>query len=70
MALVVAFRNLSELAEVSDYEVTVFVNEHCIDRHKVTGHTRSDGYLALVKRFVEQVEGGEARRPTGRSSDR
>lgn len=50
MALIVAFVNRSSLAEVSDYSVDVFVNEHHIaGPFEVKGHTRTDGWAALVK---------------------
>jgi hypothetical protein len=57
MALVIAFRNISELAPTSDYEVTVFVNQTQIaGPYVVKEHVRDDGWLELVKKFVKEQE--------------
>ena len=56
MALIVVFRNLSSLASISDYEVTVFVNDRQISGpFVVKEHKRSLGWDNLVKKFVTQI---------------
>lgn len=55
MALIIAFRNVSALAPVSDYDVAVYINERLIDGpHRVTGHRRRDGYKTLLRKFLKQ----------------
>jgi hypothetical protein len=49
MALIVAFRNLSNLAEVSDYEVKAFINETQIEQFYVRNHVRSQGAAELLR---------------------
>jgi len=56
MALIVAFRNISNLADVSDYEVQVFVNTKRLYVGEVNDHKRADGWKALVKKFVDELE--------------
>ena len=51
-------RNVSGLADVSDYDYLVFVNDKKIAEGKVKEHTRSDGWALLVGRIVEQNLGG------------
>lgn len=55
--LVVTFRNLSDMAPVSDYEYEVWVTT--TDGHKkvleagtITGHTRADGWRVLLQRLA------------------
>lgn len=55
MALIVAFQNISELAEVSDYRVQVFINKHLLFQTDLKGHKRADGWEALVKKFAEDL---------------
>lgn len=56
MSLIIGLRNISSLAEVSDYEARIFINQHQIaGPFLVEGHTRSDGWEALVKRFADTL---------------
>lgn len=56
MSLIVTFRNVSALAEISNYEVTVWVNErHIAGPYAVKGHKRSRGWQALVKKFAKNL---------------
>lgn len=58
MSLIITLRNISSLAEVSDYEYKVLVGDGSPERSKVleTGtvrdHQRSEGWEALVKKFL------------------
>lgn len=45
--------NISDLAEVSDYEIEVGVNRKIIATGVVKGHKRSDGWRALVRKVLE-----------------
>lgn len=57
MALIIALVNKSDLAEVSDYEVNVFVNErHIAGPFEVKKHRRSDGWQKLVKQFAKGLK--------------
>ena len=58
MALIVAFQNVSGLAPVSDYTVTVLVGDGTPERSqvlytgRVEGHCRADGWQQLIQRFI------------------
>lgn len=54
MALIVAFRNISDLADISDYEYGVYINDRLIEQGLVTGHPRAEGWPALLKRLAQQ----------------
>jgi hypothetical protein len=54
--LFVLARNISDLAEVSDYDVSVAINDRTIWRGEVKGHHRSDGWRALL-RLISNAEG-------------
>lgn len=61
MSLVVRIRNVSDLADVSDYVYDVLVGG---DTHhkvlavgEVIGHRRSDGWKALVQRVLDEAKG-------------
>lgn len=60
MSLIITFRNISNLSEVSDYEYRVLVGDGSIERSKVLesghvfGHHRSDGWTSLMKRFLKK----------------
>lgn len=57
MALIIEMINTSQLAEISNYKVHVYVNRHHIAGPLiVTGHKRSDGWEVLVKRFAKQLK--------------
>jgi hypothetical protein len=56
--LIVTFQNLSDLAEVSDYEVVVRVNHHELWRGRHTGHVRSEGWQILVRDWIEELRTG------------
>lgn len=48
MSLTITLRNISNLAEKSDYHYEVFINTTCIESGYVRGHLRSDGWESLV----------------------
>lgn len=64
MSLILIIRNVSELADISDYEYTAAVTtintltgevgERVIERGDVKGHPRVDGWAALVQRLLDQ----------------
>lgn len=60
MALILVFVNESHLAPVSDYKVQVLVGDGTPARSKtiavgaVKGHTRTDGWEALVQQFLTE----------------
>ena len=57
MALIIAFVNKSNLAEVSNYEVNIFVNQrHIAGPFEVDDHHRSDGWQKLVKTFADSLQ--------------
>lgn len=57
MALIIALVNKSNLAEVSDYEANVYVNDyHIAGPFEVKGHRRSDGWQKLVKQFAKGLK--------------
>jgi len=56
MALIITARNLSNLAEVSDYEVGAWINETPIWRGTVRGHHRTDGWTALVRLIADAAD--------------
>jgi hypothetical protein len=56
--LIVYVRNVSKLADVSDYDYLVFVNDKKIAEGKVRKHTRSDGWAILMGKIVEDNLGG------------
>lgn len=59
MSLIVVLRNVSDLADVSDYDYKVLVGDGTPERSKVLalgsihGHRRSDGWQPLVHRLLE-----------------
>ena len=55
MALIVVFTNKSALADVSDYRVGVFINEHLLYSGEVKGHVRAEGWEKLVTKFTNQL---------------
>lgn len=63
--LALTFRNISNLAEVSDYEYQVLIGGEkavrVIEQGVVQGHIRSDGWEKLVRKFLEEriVDNGE-----------
>ena len=57
MALIVAFVNKSQLADVSNYRVDVYVNDkHIAGPFDVKGHKRRAGWRKLVKQFAAELE--------------
>lgn len=55
MALIVEFRNISDLAWKSDYEVMVWINRKVIaGPFLLKGHVRSKGWEALVAQFAKE----------------
>lgn len=59
MSLIVTFWNISELADISDYLVGVFVNDKRLYAGEIHGHRRADGWQALVKQFAEGIKEDE-----------
>lgn len=53
--LLVKFVNITDISDISNYAIEVFINSRCIWRGEVRGHNRNFGWAHLVKRFVEQV---------------
>jgi hypothetical protein len=49
-------RNITNLSDVSSYDVEARVNHTIIWRGQVHGHTRTDGWEALVKRIAAVAE--------------
>ena len=57
MALIIAMQNRSNLAEVSDYTVDVYVNERQIaGPFHVKGHRRDNGWEALVQQWAKTLK--------------
>ena len=58
--LAITFRNLSNLAEISDYEYRVLVTAgdelRIVETGCVRGHARSDGWEQLVRRLLDTRE--------------
>lgn len=58
--LAVTFRNISELADVSDYEYQVLVgggkHVRTLETGYVKNHVRADGWQALVEKFLKERE--------------
>lgn len=60
MALIVTLVNVSDLADVSDYNYEVLVGDGTIARStvlatgRINGHRRMDGWSALVQRVLVQ----------------
>ena len=54
--LILTFRNVSDLAPVSDYEWTVLVNHTVLAHGRLEGHERAKGWEALVKQFANTLE--------------
>jgi len=52
--LIIEIVNKSNLAEVSDYEYRVRVNQREITTGKVKGHIRKDGWIPLVQMILEK----------------
>lgn len=48
MSLTITLRNVSNLAEVSDYHYEVSINTRVIESGLVRGHNRSDGWDGLL----------------------
>ena len=66
MALILTFVNKSGLAPVSDYIVQVLVGDGSTERSQVIAegtvhnHTRNDGWIALVRAWLDVVEKSRA----------
>lgn len=57
MALIIVFQNTSDsLPANSDYDYTVQVNDRVIEKGVVLQHIRADGWVALVRKMLEQKE--------------
>jgi len=53
VSLYVVFRNISNLAPVSDYEWRVQANEVVVAQGTIRGHRRSDGWLELLRKLYD-----------------
>lgn len=67
--LAITFRNISNLAEVSDYEYTVLIGggdrTRVLESGFVRGHHRDDGWEVLVDKFrQERQKGGDRKMAT------
>ena len=57
MSLILVVTNVSpEGAEFCDYVWRAQINHEIIEKGKVTAHYRADGWMALVRRIVEERE--------------
>lgn len=60
MALIIALVNKSNLAPVSDYIYEVLIGDgtpersRVIERGRVSGHTRADGWEVLVRKLLDE----------------
>ncbi len=60
MSLIIVLRNVSQLADVSDYQYKVLIGDgsdegsRLIAIGEVEGHTRSDGWQVLVDKLLEK----------------
>lgn len=67
--LAITFRNISHLAEVSDYEYTVLIGggdrARTLETGFVRGHHREDGWEVLIKKFIQgRQKGGDQKMAT------
>lgn len=53
MALVVIAANISNLNDISDYNVRVQLNDLILWKGQVKGHKRSEGWKVLLKQISE-----------------
>jgi hypothetical protein len=53
--LTITFQNISNGAATSDYEYHIYVNRREIAIGQVHGHTKKDGWQALVALLADQV---------------
>lgn len=65
MSLIITLRNVSDLAPVSDYEYKVLVGDgglqsRLVESGMVRGHTRTDGWIALIERLLKSRQVGES----------
>lgn len=57
MALIIGIQNISDLADVSNYRIEVFINSRQIaGPFRLEGHRREDGWQALVKKWASTLE--------------
>ena len=59
MSLILVIQNVSALAPVSDYKYEVLVGNgsprsRVLAKGEIKGHTRDDGWQALVQRLLDQ----------------
>ena len=54
--LIVLARNITDLAEVSDYDVEVRVNKRTLWRGRVVGHERADGWTNLLRAIASEKD--------------
>lgn len=59
MALIIEIVNKSKLADISDYEYRVRINQRIIKEGKVYGHERKKGWLALAQMVLDAEKKGE-----------
>jgi hypothetical protein len=63
MSLIVVVTNITQLADISDYNYQVLVGDGTPERSKtiamgqIKGHERAKGWKTLVQRIVDEAEG-------------
>jgi hypothetical protein len=57
--LTIYCQNIKTVKDIANYKYIVMVNAEKIAEGKIKKHRRSDGWIPLVKRIVEQEEGKE-----------
>lgn len=54
--LIVTAVDKSNLSDISDYDVWIGINQHCIWRGMVTGHVRANGAQALLRKIADAMD--------------
>ena len=60
MSLIIVLQNISKLAPTSDYKYEVLIGDgtslgsRTLEYGTISGHTRSDGWWALLQKLIEQ----------------
>ena len=60
MSLIIVLQNISKLAPISNYRYEVLVGDGTVsgssvlERGMIEGHTRADGWRALLQKLLEQ----------------
>lgn len=70
MALIVVAVNKSNLAEISDYNVHVSINDqHTIFAGRITGHRRTDGAAELLRRIADEMDAHPRSQPGRKTNE-